>query len=122
MPSSIPDAPTLLGAAIKYLEDELMPTLDGYYRFKTRVTINVLSTLRRELELRDRQSADEQSRLVRLLGHEGQGPELSVELAEKIRTGAVSIEDESTRDHIRQSLQEALTINNPNWLTKPDGS
>jgi hypothetical protein len=121
MPSSIPDAPTLLGAAIKYLEDELMPALEGYHRFKTRVTINVLNTLRCELELRGQQSADEHSRLVELLGHEGALAELSAELAEKIRTGAFSIEDEQTRDHIRRSLQEALSINNPNWLTKPDG-
>jgi hypothetical protein len=120
MPSSIPDAPTLLGAAIKYLENELMPALEGYHRFKTRVTINVLNTLRRELELRGQQSADEHSRLVRLLGHEGQAPGLSMEIAEKIRTGAIAISDEQVRDHVRRSLQEALTINNPNWLTKPD--
>ena len=54
MPQSMPDAATLLGAAVKYLEDELMPTLDGYHRFKTRVTVNVLNTIRRELELRGR--------------------------------------------------------------------
>lgn len=118
MPSSLPDASTLLGAAIKYLEDELTPTLDGYHRFKTRVTINVLSTIRRELELRERQSADEHSRLVELLGHNGNLSELSIELAEKIRTGAISVEDRQTRDHVRRSLQQALSINNPNWLSK----
>ena len=43
MPQSFPDAKTLLVAATKYMEDELMPTLDGYHRFKVRVTINVLT-------------------------------------------------------------------------------
>ncbi len=119
MPSSIPDTPTLLGVAIKYLEDELMPELNGYYRFKTRVTINVLSTIRRELELHGQQSAEEHSRLVKLLGHEGGLSALSVELAEKIRSGAIAINDEQLRDHVRRSLQEALAVNNPNWLMKP---
>ncbi len=96
MPSSIPDAPTLLGAAIKYLEEELMPELSGYHRFKTRVTINALSTIRRELELRDRQSADEHLRLIGLVGHEGEVPELSIELAEEIRSGAIAINDRTS--------------------------
>ena len=52
MPQSMPTAPVLLTAAIKYLEQELLPTLTGYHRFQTRVTANVLNTVRRELELR----------------------------------------------------------------------
>ena len=52
MPQSIPKAAVLLEAAVKYLETELMPTLEGYHRFQTRVTVNVLNTVRRELELR----------------------------------------------------------------------
>jgi hypothetical protein len=118
MPSSLPDAPTLLGAAIKYLEDELMPTLEGYHRFKTRVTINVLNTIRRELELHEQQSTEEHARLIKLLGHQGHLHSLNAELAEKIRTGAVSSEDKQALDHVWQSLHEALTINNPNWPTK----
>ena len=64
MPKSMPDAPTLLKAAITYLEEELMPTLDSYHRFKTRVTANVLSTLKRELELRDSQANAERALFV----------------------------------------------------------
>ena len=47
MPKSTPDATVLLQAAVKYLETELMPTLEGYHRFQTRVTVNVLNTVRR---------------------------------------------------------------------------
>ena len=59
MPQSTPKAATLLEAAVKYLETELMPTLDGYHRFQTRVTVNVLNTVRRELELRGAQAEAE---------------------------------------------------------------
>ena len=59
MPQSMPSAPILLTAAVKYLEEDLLPSLTGYHRFKTRVTANVLNIVRRELELREAQSEDE---------------------------------------------------------------
>ncbi len=118
MPKSFPDATTLLGAAIKYLEEELMPTLSGYHRFKTRVTINVLSTLLREARTLEAQSAAEDERLKNLLGHSGDTETLSRELAERIRAGEFAVDDPRLRDHIRQSLRDALLINNPKWLDR----
>ena len=118
MPKSMPDTPILLKAAIKYLEEELMPTLQGYHRFQTRVTVNVLSTVRRELELRDAQAESERARLAAILGHDGDVEALSRELSEHIRAGAISLDDPALRAHVRQSLADALTINNPKWLTR----
>jgi hypothetical protein len=118
MPQSIPKAPVLLEAAVKYLETELMPTLAGYHRFQTRVTVNVLNTLRRELELRGAQADAERSRLIAMLGHDGDVEALSIELAERIRAGAISINDPALCAHVRQSLADALAINNPKWLTR----
>jgi hypothetical protein len=118
MPKSLPDAAILLKAAIKYLEEELMPTLEGYHRFQTRVTVNVLSTVRRELELRDMQAQSERARLAEILGHDGDVEALSRELAERIRSGAIAINDPALRAYVRQSLADALTINNPKWLTR----
>ncbi|HZC45233.1 MAG TPA: DUF6285 domain-containing protein [Candidatus Acidoferrum sp.] len=118
MPQSIPKAAVLLEAAVKYLETELMPTLEGYHRFQTRVTVNVLNTVRRELELHSAQADAECARLAAMLGHDGDVEALSLELAERIRTGAISIDDPALRAHVRQSLADALTINNPKWLTR----
>jgi ABC-type transport system involved in Fe-S cluster assembly fused permease/ATPase subunit len=118
MPQSIPKAAVLLEAAVKYLETELMPTLEGYHRFQTRVTVNVLNTVRRELELRGAQADAERSRLVAMLGQDGDVETLSVELAERIRAGEIAIDDKALRAHVRQSLADALTINNPKWLTR----
>ncbi|HTR63102.1 MAG TPA: DUF6285 domain-containing protein [Candidatus Binataceae bacterium] len=118
MPSSLPSTTTLLQAAVKYLEDELMPTLKGYHRFKTRVTANVLNTVRRELEMRGKQAAAEHDRLVAILGHDGEVEELSRELAKKIRAGSVKLDDPKLRAHISQSLRDALEINNPKWFAR----
>ncbi len=118
MPQSFPDAKTLLVAATKYMEDELMPTLDGYHRFKVRVTINVLNTIRRELEMREGQAKAEHERLIAILGHEGDVETMSRELANRIRAGDFSLDDERLRTHIKQSLSDALSIANPKWLTR----
>lgn len=118
MPRSMPDAPTIVGAAIKYLEEELMPTLAGYHRFKTRVTINALGVVKREAELRAAQAAAESARLTAIVGHGGELEALSAELAERIRSGAVSVDDPALRTHVRQSLADALAINNPKWMTR----
>ncbi len=114
MPQSMPSAPILLAAAVKYLEEELLPTLTGYHRFQTRVTANVLNIVRRELELREPQSAAERERL-RALGHDGDTETLSGELSELIRRGAIDLNDAELRAHLRQSLADALAINNPKW-------
>src|SRR5258708_36903423 len=106
MPDSIPDAPTLLGAAVKYLEDELLPSLDGYHRFKTRVTVNVLNTIRRELEMRGAQAEVERVRLVAILGHDRGLEALIAELSARIRSGAIPLDDAALRRHLRQSAAE----------------
>jgi hypothetical protein len=118
MPRSKPDATILLQAAVKYLESELMPTLAGYHRFQTRVTVNVLNIVRRELELREAQQAAERARLAAILGHDGEVEALSQELAERIHRGAIALDHPAMRAHIRQSLADALAINNPKWIDR----
>jgi hypothetical protein len=116
MPRSMPSASVLLTAAVKYLEEELLPGLTGYNRFKTRVTANVLNIILRELELRNTQSAAERIRLCALVGRDGDTEILSGELSESIRQGAIDLNEADLRAHLRQSLADALAINNPKWL------
>jgi hypothetical protein len=111
----MPSAPLLLAAAIKYLEQELLPTLSGYHRFQVRVTANVLNIVRRELELRGPQAAAECERLRAIIGHDGDVESLSAELCESIRSGIFDVDDPDLRAHVRQSLADALAINNPKW-------
>ena len=117
MPQSLPDAPALIAAAVKYLEGELMPALTGYHRFKTRVTINVLNTVRRELEMRPALEEAENARLAAIVGHASEVDELSRELCDLIRAGKIDMNDPALREHLRLSLADALAINNPKWTT-----
>jgi uncharacterized protein DUF6285 len=122
MPAIQPDAPALLDAAIDYLERELLPTLAGYHRFQCRVTVNVLAQVRRELALAPGQAEAERARLIALLGAgpDGERDALSRELAARIRAGDIALDDPALLDHLRQSLVEALRINNPRWLGEPE--
>jgi hypothetical protein len=118
MPESKPEAAILLDAAIDYLERELLPTLAGYHRFQCRVTVNVLAQVQRELALTPGQAEAERARLVALLGHEGNRDGLNAELAQRIRSGGFALDDPSLLAHLRQSLVEALRINNPKWVAE----
>jgi hypothetical protein len=118
MPRSIPDAEILLQAAAEYLQNELLPTLSGYHSFQTRVTINVLNTVRRELRQGAAMDDAERHRLVALLRRDGSLEELNDMLVTQIGNGQIALDDAQLRQHIRSSLEEALSINNPKWLSR----
>jgi hypothetical protein len=118
MPRSIPDATILLQAGAEYLQNELLPTLSGYHAFQTRVTINVLNTVRRELAQGQAMDEAERERLVGLLKREGSLEQLNDMLVAQIGNGQIALDDPELRQHIRRSLEEALSINNPKWLSR----
>lgn len=122
MSRPIPDAATLLQAAADYLEGELLPTLAGYHRFQTRVTVNALHIVMRELQLAPAQRAEEHARLAALLGHDGDADTLEAELASALVDGARSPDDPALLDHLRRTLRDALALHNPKWAadTAPD--
>lgn len=119
MSQAIPDAATLLQAAADYLEGELLPALDGYHRFQTRVTVNALRIVMRELQLAPAHRADEQARLAALLGHEGDAAALEAELAGALVDGTRAPDDPALLDHLHRTLRDALAIHNPKWAAAP---
>jgi hypothetical protein len=120
MPKSMPDVQTLLDAAVQYLEQALLPTLSGYHRFQTRVTVNVLNIIRRELENRAAQESTERDQLIAIVGHGGAVEALTDELCDVIRTGGIDLNDPALHSHIKQSLADALAINNPKWASESE--
>jgi len=137
MPASLPPAADLLAAARAYLEGELLPTLSGAARFKTRVIVNVLAQVQRELEQGPALRAAEAAGLRALLGEQSSGvagatppgtgdrpgtvDEAALaaqnrELARRIRAGAVDADDPALIEHLRRTTVGALRLNNPKWL------
>ena len=119
MPPSRPTAAELLDAVRDFLERDILPALAADVRFQCRVAINVLATVRRELELGPAFEGGERDRLTALLGEADARSSLDAlnrRLARKIREGAGDLDPTALGDHLRRTMREALQINNPQCI------
>jgi len=112
-----PAANDLVTAVREFLEHDVMPATEGRVQFHTRVAINVLNIVARELELGDDFAEHERARAAALLGHDGTVEDLERELAAAIRSGALTEGPEhDVRAHVRETVREKLLIANPGYL------
>ena len=119
MSTRIPPAPDLVEAAADYLESQVLPTLQGYHRFQTRIAVNVLRSVMRECRLASAHDDAEHERLRQLLGRDGALDSLRGELAAQLLDGRQPLDDTRLIAHLRQSLQDGLQIDNPKWAASP---
>ncbi|HVE83519.1 MAG TPA: DUF6285 domain-containing protein [Myxococcales bacterium] len=115
-----PDEPALLEALAKFLLADLHPAVkDKKLAFRVLIAANIAGTLATQLRTQDERRAAELSRLRALLG----GPErslreLNAALVEKLRSGGLAAEElEKISAHVKQTLQEALSVVNPSFDT-----
>jgi len=128
----IPAAAELIEAVAEFLEKELLPTLKGSKQFNTRVSINALRIVQREL----RRQSDESvvTGLQKLLGAQSCHSEpfdyaqdrlreesgisfesLLLDLAERIRSGKMDENDPALLAVLRQHTLERLAVDNPKY-------
>ena len=111
-----PTAGELVTAVREFLENDVMPATEGRVQFHTRVAVNVLNIVARELDLGAELAAHERQRAAALLGHDGDAATLERELAAAIRSGALDDRLEQVRTHVRATVREKLLIANPGYL------
>jgi len=123
-----PSYDELLGAVERFLEQEIMPNVEGSRRFHARVAANVLRIVRRELEREEEHLAAEWSGLGALLGpaeRPAGRPALreairrrTAELCERIQRGDADEGGfrEAVLGHVRRSVRDKLLVTNPGWL------
>lgn len=124
-----PTATELLAAVRAFLEEDLVPTLDGRRRFHALVAANVLGIVERELATEEETLAGEWERLAALDGRgTARPPTLAAlrddvrtrtsALAERIRAGACDAEPLAARvrAHVRATVVEKLRVANPRFL------
>jgi uncharacterized protein DUF6285 len=116
MTQDCPDAHELVAAVREFLERDVMPATEGRVQFHTRVAVNVLGIVERELQLGVELARQERARAAALLGHDGDPRELETELAAAIRTGRIDGDEPAVRDHVRATVREKLLIANPGYL------
>ena len=121
-----PTKQELLRAVRNFLEQELMPELEGVRRFHVRVSVNALAIVLRELELEGEQRPAQFASLSALLGLAGAPPAdpraldaavegLERELCARIRAGFGDEPGERERllAHLHATAAERLAVSNP---------
>jgi hypothetical protein len=130
------DRPTyaeLLAAVRKFIEDDVVPQLDGPKKFHARVAANVLAILERERGSEDSQLPAECNRLAALLDAPAPAPndrealrrligERTRRLCERIAAGDADRGPwrAAVLDHVRQTVREKLEVANPGYLESDD--
>lgn len=129
-----PDARELLEAVRAFLEEQVVPALDGTRQFHARVAANVLAIVGRELTSGDDLLRAEQHRLHELLDVTDDRDQtggaslaasvrdLNARLADRIRNG--DADDGPWRSavlaHLRTTAAERLAIANPKYAAPRD--
>jgi Domain of unknown function (DUF6285) len=111
-----PTAAELLEAIREFLEHDVMPSVEGRVQFHTRVAVNALGILERELKLGSELDAAERERLAGLLGRDADLPSLTAELARRIRDGSLDDRRHEVFAAVRESVRAKLLVANPSYV------
>lgn len=109
-PHDIPSTVELLDAVREFLQSDVLPATDGRVRFHTRVAVNVVAMVARELALGPEQRAAHTARL------RGLGMSSDAELAAAIRSGALDDRADEVRAVVRAAVADKLAVANPGYL------
>jgi hypothetical protein len=125
----LPSASELVEAVREFLERDIFPVVDGRAKYHTRVAMNVLGIVQRELEQSPVADPKERAGLEALLGGSAEAEagterelaqetllDLNQALASKIREGTVPASREEIVAHLRETLRDKLEIANPRYL------
>jgi hypothetical protein len=111
-----PTAVELAEAIREFLEQDVMSSVEGRVRFHTRVAINALGMLEREMRLGPELDAAERERLAALLGLDTDLRSLTIELARRIRDGSLDDRRDEVLSAVRESVRAKLLVANPDYV------
>jgi hypothetical protein len=117
--TSVHDRPTaseLVQAVREFLEQDVMEATEGRVQFHTRVAINALGMVERELREGRAMTAEHDARLAAL------GFADDDALARAIRTGEVDDRWDEVVTAVREATLEKLRIANPDYMAEDEGS
>jgi hypothetical protein len=115
-PHDRPDAEELVASVREFLERDVMDATEGRVRFHTRVAINALRMVERELAEGEVMAAEHQARLALL-----DSPD-DAALARAIREGALDDRWDEVTVAVYESVVEKLRIANPGHLVDDEGA
>jgi hypothetical protein len=116
-----PTAAELVEAVREFLERDVMAATEGRVQFHTRVAVNALGMIERELTNGAAFAAAERTRAAAVLdrGELAVGDDvraLEREIAAGIRDGSLDDRLDAVRAHVRATVREKLLVANPGYL------
>lgn len=108
-PHDAPTAPQLVEAVREFLERDVLTSTEGRVRFHTRVAINVLGMVERELHQGAPIAAAHRARLAAL------GVADDAQLAQAIRAGDLDDRLDEVRDLVFAGVADKLAVANPTY-------
>ena len=112
-PHDIPTAAGLVEAVREFLESDVLESTEGRVQFHTRVAINVLGMVERELAAGAEQLAAHRAGLAAL------GVADERELADAIRSGVLDDRLDEVRAFVESTVHAKLEVANPRYLEGP---
>ena len=109
----MPDAAGLVEAVREFLERDVMGATEGRIQFHTRVAVNVLGMVQRELELGEAQAVRHHALLQSL------GVADEAELAAAIAEGRLDDRLDAVRAAVTETVRAKLEVANPRYLEGP---
>jgi len=109
-PHDVPTAAQLVEAVREFLERDVLVATEGRVQFHTRVAVNALNMVQRELELGPAQAAAHQAALDRL------GVANEAGLAAAIRSGTLDDRRAEVVTVLRDTVRAKLEVANPRYL------
>ena len=109
-PHDAPNAEQLVEAVREFLEQDVLGATEGRIQFHTRVAINALRTVERELASGDAPGDAHEARVAEL------GFEDEAALAAAIRSGALDDRYDEVKAAVWETVQDKLRVANPKYL------
>jgi len=106
----MPSAEQLVESVREWLERDVLTGTTGRLQFHTRVAVNVLAMVERELRLGHGQAAAHALRLAQL------GCADDAELAARLRDGAFDDRLDEVRELVLADVRDKLAVANPKYL------
>ncbi|WP_116367292.1 DUF6285 domain-containing protein [Parahaliea mediterranea] len=118
MPTNRPDSSELIASVREMLETQFLPNLDDKNLiYQSRVAINILNIVGRELANGSAMTGAEQQRLAALLDQAGDADSLNAALIARIRAGDYDQGPEALMAHFLATTLDKIAIDNPGYST-----
>lgn len=115
MAANRPNTRELVEAVREFIENKVQPDIQGKTAFHTRIAINALKIVERELTKGPELNRREETRLKKILGREGTLEELNKALCKGLRKGDIDHRDPGLLAHLRLTALGKLSVDNPNY-------